>query len=124
MLDGNLQNCYSQKNLIKMISRIWHGYTSKHNADTYENLLKEEIFPGIENKKVKGYKGIQILRRELETEVEFTTIMWFENIESVKQFAGEIMKRPMYLQKPVKFCQGFDARSIHCELRHDQQYDF
>jgi len=72
-----------------MISRIWHGYTSKLDANTYEDLLKEEIFPGIEKKSVKGYKGIQLLRRDLETEVEFTTIMWFNNMESVKQFAGD-----------------------------------
>jgi hypothetical protein len=26
-----------------MIARIWHGYTTKENADKYENLLKEEF---------------------------------------------------------------------------------
>jgi len=56
-----------------MIARIWHGYTSEHHADIYENLLKDEIFPGIAKKHVKGYKGIQLLRRDLENEVEFTT---------------------------------------------------
>lgn len=39
-----------------MISRIWHGYTSEQNADIYENLLKEEIFAGIEKKNVKATK--------------------------------------------------------------------
>ena len=29
---------------MKMISRIWHGWTTPENANTYENLLKEEIF--------------------------------------------------------------------------------
>ena len=58
-----------------MIIRIWHGYTTKQNADTYETLLKEEIFVEIENKKVDGYHGIQLLRREMEEEVEFTTMM-------------------------------------------------
>ena len=29
-----------------MISRIWHGYTTRENADEYERLLKEEIFAG------------------------------------------------------------------------------
>jgi len=60
-----------------MIARIWHGYTTKANADKYENLLKEEVFVGIEQKNVKGYKGIRLLRRELEDETEFTTIMQF-----------------------------------------------
>ena len=34
-----------------MIARIWHGYTTKQNANAYEDLLKEEIFKGIADKK-------------------------------------------------------------------------
>jgi hypothetical protein len=45
-----------------MISRIWHGYTTLENADTYERLLHEEIFVSIQNRNIKGYKGIQLLR--------------------------------------------------------------
>ena len=107
-----------------MIARIWHGYTSKHNADIYENLLKKEIFPGIEKKNVKGYKGIQLLRRSLEPEVEFTTIMWFGSIESVKQFAGDDYETAYVPAKAREVLERFDARSIHCELRHNLQYDF
>jgi hypothetical protein len=107
-----------------MISRIWHGYTSKLNADIYENLLKEEIFPGIQKKNVAGYKGIQLLRRELENEVEFTTIMWFDNIESVKQFAGDDYGKAYVPAKAREILSHFDATSIHCELRYHLQYDF
>ncbi len=45
-----------------MIGRIWHGWTRLENADEYERLLKEEIFPGIVEKKVPGYRGIQLFR--------------------------------------------------------------
>lgn len=107
-----------------MISRIWHGYTSKDNANIYENLLKEEIFRGIEEKNVKGYKGIQLLRRELDTEVEFTTIMWFDNIECVKQFAGDHYETAYVPAKAREVLTRFDENSIHCELRHNLQYDF
>lgn len=107
-----------------MISRIWHGYTSKQDAEAYENLLKEEIFVGIENKQVRGYKGIQLLRRDLEGEVEFTTIMWFDNIESVIQFAGEDYETAYVPAKARKILARFDDKSIHCELRHSLQYSF
>ena len=66
-----------------MIARIWHGYTTIENAQAYENLLKHEIFEGIAEKKMVGYRGIQLLKRALENEMEFTTIMWFDNIEDV-----------------------------------------
>ncbi|NAY92299.1 antibiotic biosynthesis monooxygenase [Muricauda sp. JGD-17] len=105
-----------------MISRIWHGYTTKDNADVYENLLKTEIFPGIEKKNITGYKGIQLLRRELDNEVEFITIMWFENMKSVTQFVG---KNPEKVYVPEKACQvlsRFDNKSSHYELRHQLEY--
>ena len=59
-----------------MIGRIWHGYTTPENADTYEALLKEEIFIGIHNQHISGCEEIQLFRRDLGEEVEFVTIMW------------------------------------------------
>jgi hypothetical protein len=73
-----------------VIGRIWHGWTTPQNADKYEGLLKEEIFSGIAEMKVPGYKGIQLFRRPLDgEEVEFVTIMWFDSWDAVRQFAGE-----------------------------------
>jgi hypothetical protein len=40
-----------------MIGRIWHGWTKPDNANRYERLLKEEIFPGIADKKVPGTRS-------------------------------------------------------------------
>jgi hypothetical protein len=48
-----------------MIGRIRHGWTTSKNADQYESLLKEEIFSAIAEKKVPGYKGIQLFRGPL-----------------------------------------------------------
>jgi len=47
-----------------MIARVWHGWTTPENADRYESLLRDQIFPGIEAKGVAGYRGIQLLRRD------------------------------------------------------------
>jgi heme-degrading monooxygenase HmoA len=72
-----------------MIARIWHGWTTLQNANAYEQLLKHEIFTGISNKDIKGYKGIELLKRATANEAEFITIMRFENLDAIKQFAGE-----------------------------------
>ena len=106
-----------------MIARIWHGYTTKENAEPYENLLRQEIFEGIASKKIKGYKGIQLPRREIDNEFEFTTIMWFENIASVQQFMGEEYETAYVLPQAQKLLLRYDKKSIHCELRHDLTYD-
>jgi len=106
-----------------MIARIWHGYTTKMNADPYEKLLKHEIFEIIANKKIEGYKGIQLLRRDVGDEFEFTTIMWFETIASVQQFMGEDYETAYVLPEAQKLLSRYDKKSIHCELRHELKYD-
>jgi heme-degrading monooxygenase HmoA len=105
-----------------MIARIWHGYTTKENAEKYENLLKEEVFVGIEQKNVKGYKGIRLLRRELEDETEFTTIMQFERIEDVKQFAGEDYETAYVPAKARMILKRFDPKSVHCQIIYELNY--
>ncbi len=106
-----------------MISRIWHGYTTKNNADAYEKLLEQEIFPEIKNKSNKNYKSIQLLRRDLEHEVEFITIMQFKNIEAVKAFVGEDYQTAHVPEKARKLLSRFDQQSAHYELRQDLNYN-
>ena len=105
-----------------MIARIWHGYTTKENADKYENLLREEIFVGIEKKNVNGYKGIRLLRRELEDETEFTTIMQFESIEDVKKFAGEDYETAYVPAKARQILKRFDPKSVHSQIIYELNY--
>jgi len=100
-----------------MICRIWHGYTAFENADIYENLLRDEIFTGIKNRNIKGYKGIQLLRRNIRRETEFITIMWFDSREAVKEFAGEDYEKAVVPEKAQKVLSRFDKRSQHYEVR-------
>lgn len=101
-----------------MITRIWHGYTTFENADVYENLLKEEIFVGIQSREIKGYKGIQLLKRELLNEVEFITIMWFESLDDVREFAGEDYEKCVVPEKAQKILMRYDKISQHYEVRN------
>jgi heme-degrading monooxygenase HmoA len=96
-----------------MISRIWHGWASKENAGAYENLLREEIFLGIENREIPGYRGIHLFRRELPEEVEFITLMWFDSLEAVRAFAGEDYEAAVVPPKARALLSRFDARSQH-----------
>jgi len=104
-----------------MIGRIWHGYTTPENADIYENLLKEEIFTGIRDRQIPGFQEIQLLRRELEDEVEFVTIMWFDSIEAVRIFAGEDYEMAVVPPKARAVLSHFDERSQHYEVKERLQ---
>ena len=105
-----------------MVSRIWHGWTTPKNADTYENLLKTEIFPGIASKNVSGYRGIQLFRRPWGDEVEFITVMWFESWDAVKQFAGEDYEKAYVPPKARKVLSRFDDSSQHYEIKESITY--
>lgn len=102
-----------------MISRIWHGYTTKDNADAYESLLQNEIFVGITKRIIKGYRGIQLLRRELPSETEFITIMWFDSIDSVKDFAGEDFEQSVVPDSAQKVLSRFDKISKQYIVKSD-----
>jgi heme-degrading monooxygenase HmoA len=102
-----------------MIARIWHGWTTPGNAGKYEELLKEEIFVGIQNRHIRGFKKIQLLRREIGEEVEFVTIMFFESLAAVREFAGEDYETAVVPLKARKVLARFDARSQHFEIRAD-----
>ena len=99
-----------------MISRIWHGWTTPANADAYESLLKTEIFTGIQNRRIPGYRGIHLLRRELGDEVEFVTIMWFDSLEAVKAFAGEDYAVAVVPPKARQLLSRFDSHSAHYQV--------
>ena len=100
-----------------MISRIWHGWTTFENADGYEKMLREEIFKWIESKEIAGYHGIQLLRRKLDDEVEFVTIMWFDDLAAVRQFAGEDYATAVVLPDAKKLLSHYDAVSPHYDVR-------
>ena len=99
-----------------MISRIWHGWTTIANADKYETLLKEEIFVGIQNRNIRGFKGIQLMRRELDEEVEFVTVMTFDSLDAVREFAGEDYEVAVVPLKAREVLARFDQRSPHYEI--------
>jgi heme-degrading monooxygenase HmoA len=106
-----------------VIGRIWHGWTTPQNADKYENLLKEEIFSGIADIGVSGYKRIQLLRGPLDDdEVEFVMIMWFDSWEAVKQFAGEDYERAYVPAAAREVLARFDERSQHYEIKESLEY--
>ncbi|MHB8095479.1 MAG: antibiotic biosynthesis monooxygenase family protein [Candidatus Aminicenantales bacterium] len=100
-----------------MIIRIWHGWTTPANADAYENLLKKEIFIGIGDRKIPGYRGIRLLRRVAGAEVEFITIMTFDNLDAVRRFAGEDYEAAVVPPSARNVLSRFDERSQHYEVR-------
>jgi antibiotic biosynthesis monooxygenase (ABM) superfamily enzyme len=96
-----------------VICRIWHGWTAPDNADAYEELLRREIFTGIVEREIAGFRGIQLLRRDAGAEVEFVTIMWFDSLDAVRVFAGDDYERAVVPPSARALLARFDERSAH-----------
>ena len=102
-----------------MIFRIWHGWTDPANADAYQRTVQDEVFEIIALKKVAGYRGIDLLRRESGDEVEFVTIMRFDSLDAVKQFAGTDYERSFVPPQARSILKRFDDHAQHYEhIRH------
>ncbi len=86
-------------------------------------MLKEEIFVGIQNLHILGFKGIQLLRREVGQEVEFVTIMLFDSLYAVREFAGEDYEVAVVPEKARAVLSHFDERSQHYEIRAEKSVD-
>ena len=104
------------------IKRVWHGWTTPENADKYLNLLDNEVFPGIEAKKIPGYQSIELFRLDLGDEVEFVTIMTFDSLQNVIDFQGEDYTR-CYVPAAAKLVlKRWDQVSAHYELIECRKY--
>ena len=78
-----------------MIARIWRGWTKRSDAKTYENMLRDEIFPSIAARNIKGYRGARLFMREDGDEMEFVTLLRFDSMDGVKEFAGSDESKPV-----------------------------
>jgi len=104
-----------------MITRLWHGWTTPQNADTYEQLLTAEIIPAIVNRKMPGFLSIEVLRRTHADEVEFITLMQFDKLQSIVAFVGEDYEVAHIPDTARKILSRFDLRAQHYHSRNVQQ---
>jgi heme-degrading monooxygenase HmoA len=100
-----------------MISRIWRGWTKRANANAYDVLLRNEIFPGILARNIRGFRRIELFRAPDGDDVEFVTVMWFDTIEAVKAFAGEDYEAAVVPERARALLARYDAKSRHYNVR-------
>jgi antibiotic biosynthesis monooxygenase (ABM) superfamily enzyme len=91
-----------------MIARIWHGWTKPENAKAYEQLLRDEIFPSIAARKIEGYRGAELFVRDDGDEVEFVTLLRFDSMDAVTEFAGPEASKPVIFPKAERLIQRME----------------
>lgn len=100
-----------------MIYRIGHGWTIPDNAGAYEQLLRNEMLPGLGRH--DRYCGAFLLRRliqEREEEVEFITLTLFESMRAVSVFSVNGSRGAVIPDSARALLSRFDRESDHYEI--------
>ena len=97
-----------------MIARIWHGTTTVEDYEEYTEFMKSEAVPDYE--RTKGFKKLIFLRNIENNIGHFTLITFWENIEVIKNFAGEDYEKAKYYPKDKVFLLEFEEKVSHYEV--------
>jgi antibiotic biosynthesis monooxygenase (ABM) superfamily enzyme len=98
---------------MHMILRYWRGWTTPQNADSYQKIVSEQVLPGIAARQLDGYHGAYLLRRDLDHEVEFATVMIFDSLDNVRAFAGDDYETACVPPAARAVLARFDEKSAH-----------
>jgi heme-degrading monooxygenase HmoA len=104
-----------ERRVAGVIARIWHGWTTQHNAESYERFLRASMFPSMD--RLDGYRGVYLLEREDGDEVEFVTVTLWDSVDVLRAFAGDDYEQAVVEPEARAVLSHFDERSVHYEVR-------
>ena len=100
-----------------MIARHWKGTTKPGLAAAYEAHLLSETFPGLS--KLQGFIKADILKRSVESGDEFLIITEWDDLSSVKAFAGEDIETAVVPKRVREMMAYFDEKAVHYQVEHE-----
>lgn len=98
-----------------MIARHWRGWTKPADADAYEQLLREQVLPGL--RRIDGYHGGYVLRSDDPDEVEFVVINLFASLDAIKAFAGEDYAVAVFEPEAKRLLSRIEPRASHYDVK-------
>ena len=97
-----------------MIERIWHGKTTVEDYQVYTVFLQKTAIP--DYSKTVGFIKLSFLRNIKNNEGHFTLITYWENLEVIKNFAGEDFEKAKYYPEDKNFLLEFEEKVEHFEV--------
>jgi heme-degrading monooxygenase HmoA len=96
-----------------MIVRIWHGRTKATDAAAYRQFV---IDTGIKDySSTKGNLGAQVWQRQDGDITHIWTVSWWNDLSSIKAFAGDDIEKARYYDEDKKYLLEFEPAVMHCE---------
>lgn len=97
-----------------MIARIWHGKTGKSKFAEYSGFLIRVAIPDYE--KTKGFRGLVFLRNIVEDEAHFNLITYWDNLDVIRNFAGQDFEKAKYYPEDYEYLLEFEEKVRHFEV--------
>lgn len=97
-----------------MIARIWHGKTKAEHFEEYTDFMKSVAIPDYE--KTEGFIKLTFLRRIENDVAHFNLITFWENLDVIKNFAGEDYETAKYYPKDKDYLLEFEEKVTHHDV--------
>jgi heme-degrading monooxygenase HmoA len=97
-----------------MIARYWSARTTSQNVAPYAEHLETVVFPGL--RKLAGFKGATLLRRDLPGGVEVVVMTHWESLAAIRTFAGNDIETAVVTDEAAAMFTEFDRRVRHYEV--------
>lgn len=97
-----------------MIARIWRGKVPRAKADPYFQLMRDV---GAEDyRRCSGNRGVCCLRRDVDDLSEVTLITLWDDIDSIRDFAGDAVETAKYYDFDPDYLIDLPERVEHHTL--------
>lgn len=97
-----------------MIARIWHGMTKAEHYEEYSSFMREVAIPDYE--KTEGFIKLTFLRRLEGDFAHFDLITFWENLQVIRNFAGEDYEVAKYYPRDKDYLLEFEEKVVHHEV--------
>lgn len=97
-----------------MISRQWRGLVKPGLADAFVHQLRSETFP--EMRKITGFLGSSILRREVPEGSEFLIVTQWASLEVIHAFSGPNVETAVVPVEAKQMMIEYDHTVRHYEV--------
>jgi heme-degrading monooxygenase HmoA len=97
-----------------MICRIWHGRTSRKQADDYAVFLEQRAMPGYRS--IPGNLDAAVLRRDDGDVTHFLTVSHWISEQAIRAFAGDDVLKAKYSREDEDFLLEFEPEVQHFEV--------
>ena len=97
-----------------MIARIWQGRTHIRHYEEYTEFMKSVAI--LDYQKTQGFVTLTFLWRTEGDTAHFTLITFWENLEVIKNFAGEEYETAKYYPQDKDYLLEFEEKVKHFEV--------